>query len=422
MTSSKHQKNTQVNLVDFCKILRIKTHILNDDVRFTCNLYNAILKVSISIKKRFILTMTIRKLKFLCAAMLCIKMIQLPLEATISNEIPSPIKSITFTDGITPSVYIAAGLYIGYNYLVRQEYLVKNRYPIAYAWYEALTLKYPSAHFATKQFVAKPSSGLIANQLASWIKSCSWTSNYNHIYFTDNALLEITYLYKKVMDGYSLNEQEQLALARQEFILLHEAGHIEHNDAKDILITIIGLLAITQGSEYVYDTIIEPVKTKTSTVKKKEFFLESTFGKNIEIPGIASSSQGITFIAGIISMLRYQQSRAHKFACKLADTATLQGAITLFENDSIDELYDLENKKMTPYIKTNSTVGIMVQNVFGPIELIASVLVQQVFLVVKSIPELRWTYDFVQDPIHIGPSVRAQLMKDELARREQNKQ
>lgn len=353
-------------------------------------------------------------------------MMQSPIEATISNQIPTREQSVTFPDTIAPTIYMGAGLYIGYNYLIRQGYLVENKFPIAHAWYQALTLKYPDAHFDTKQFVQIPQFSLLPDLLASWARTCSWTSNHDHIYFSENALQEITYLYKKVIDGYILDENEQLALARQEFILLHEAGHIEHNDAKDIIITIIGLLAITQGSEYVYDTIIEPVKTQIDDIempqqiKDKEGIMQSYLGTYI--PNSVKSVQGATFMAGLVNMLRYQESRADKFACSLADDATLQGAITLFEDEHMDLLYDLENKKMTPYMKTNSTVGTMIQTVAGPFELIASLIVQQTFLIVKAIPELRWTFDFVLDPIHQGPSVRAQLIKDELARRAQNKQ
>jgi hypothetical protein len=367
--------------------------------------------------------MNTKKLKFLYAAMLCINLIQSQIQATISNENPTTEKSITFSDNVLPTVYIAASLYIGYNYLIRQEYLVQNKFPIAQMWYEELTKKYPAAQFESKQFVQKPKFSIIPDLLAKAVKNCSWSSSYDHIYFTENALQEITYLYKKVIDGYPLDEKEQLALARQEFILLHEAGHIEHSDATDIIITIIGLLAITQGSEYVYDAIVEPVKTKIEN--QKIYLTEPFFKKSIEvleIPGIIFSTPGLTFIAGLIGMLRYQELRADKFACTIADDTTLKGAITIFEDEKADKLYDLENKKMTPFIKTNSTVGKAIQNIVGPVEFILSALVQQTFLVVKSIPETRWIYDFTQDPVHQGPSIRAQFIKDELARREHNQQ
>ncbi len=360
--------------------------------------------------------MNIKNLTVLCAAILAINLMQSPIQATITNESPTSEKSITFTDNIIPTVYIAAGLYIGYNFLIRQEYLVQNKFPIAQLWYENLTKKYPAAHFETKQFIQKPQFSLIPDQLARWAQQCNWVSNYNHIYFEENNLQEITYLYKKVIDGYPLDEQEQLALARQEFILLHEAGHIEHNDSQDIIITLIGLLAITHGPEYVYNTVF-----RDSNNEKISLFTDGLYKYlDIETPGIMTSVPGIAFIAGLVSMLRYQELRADKFAYENADDNTLKGAISYFENENVDLLYDLENKTITPFVPTESTIGKVIQTVVGPVEFIASALVQQLFLIVKAIPETRWVYDFTQDPTHQGPSVRAQRIKDELARREQN--
>ncbi|MDP3788117.1 MAG: M48 family metalloprotease [Candidatus Chromulinivorax sp.] len=350
--------------------------------------------------------MNIKNLKVLCGAMLAINLMQSPIEATITNE----------NDIYYPHVMTGAGmavtLYIGYNYLIRQEFLVKNKFPVAQAWYDALTQKYPAAHLDQKQFVQTPKLSLLPDQLARLIQSCGWTSSHDHIYFKDTALTEITTLYQKIIDGYPLHEREQLALARHEFTLLHEAGHIEHNDAKDLLITIGGLLFLTHG---LVDTS-KDIKPKDFNLV--DFKIQGLPVQCFTIPAVIQTIPSATFITGLLAMLRYQESRADKFACDIADDVTLKGAITIFEDEEIDNLYELESKTITPFIITDSTAGKIFQNIIGPVEFIVSALVQQGGLAVKSTKETRWMYDFIKDPVHQGASVRAQLIKNELARRE----
>ncbi len=360
--------------------------------------------------------MNIKKLKFLCVTILCINMLQLPTQANIKNE------DTTFCPDILPGMYLAAGLYFGYNYLIREEFLVKNKFPIAQIWYEELTEKYPEAHLNHKQFIQKPNSGILYNKLTEFAERCSWLSNHNHIYFSDNDLGEITILYQKVLDGYPLHESEQLSLSKQEFILLHEAGHIEHDDAKDLLITMFGLFTAVKGIEFIINDTTQPSIIKREAPEDYTFFSFCPLKDMTTIPGIVTTYQGVTFMAGLIAMIRYQESRADAFACRLADDKTLQGAIDIFEDEDMDSLYDIENKQITPYIANDSIVGKTVQTIVGPVEFIINAAFYQMLLFTKSIPEARWIYDFKEDAIHQGPSIRAKLIQDELAIREQNKQ
>lgn len=360
--------------------------------------------------------MNTKKLKFLCAALLSINLMQSPVQATILND------NQTFYPNIAQGTGVAVILYVGYNYLIRQEYLVKNKFPVAQAWYDALAQKYPAAHLDQKQFVQKPKLSLIPDALADFAKSCNWSSNHDYIYFKDTDLGTITTLYQKVLDGYPLHPKEQLTLASKEFMILHEAGHIEHDDAKDIMITIFGLLFLTHGTQLENAMKKEtPEDYNLIEIDLSKYNIDYTI-KKLTIPGIMTIPQAVAFMTGLIAMLRYQESRADKFAYTMADDNTLKGAITIFEDEDNDKLYDLENKKMTPFIKTDSTIGNVIQTVVGPVEFIASVLVQQFFLLVKSMPESRWVFDFTQNQVHQGPSVRAQAIKDELARREHNQQ
>ncbi len=350
--------------------------------------------------------MNIKKLQFLCAAILATNLVQSPIHATISNE------NKMYHPHIMTGAGTAVTLYIGYNYLIRQEFLVKNKFPVAQAWYDQLTQKYPAAYLNHKQFVQTPQFSLIPDALAKFVESCGWSSSHDHIYFKETDLTEITFLYQKVLDGYPLHELEQLALARHEFILLHEAGHIEHNDAKDLLITIGGLLLLSHG-------LIDTSKDEpTKDLSLINFSINNYNIRCLTIPGVVQTMSGAAFIAGLFAMLRYQESRADKFACDIADANTLKGAITIFEDEKIDKLYELENKTITPFIKTNSIAGKIFQNIIGPVEFLLAALVQQGGLAIKSTKETHWIYDFTVNPMHEGPSVRAQRIKDELAHRE----
>ena len=353
--------------------------------------------------------MNTKNIKFLCFALLSINLTQAPIKANLINV------NAETTNAIPPTVLAATCIYVGYNYLMRDEHLVRNKFPHAQTWYDDMATKYPEAHLNKKQFVQslKPNTSLIPDFLGKTAQSCYWFSSYDHIFFTEEDLKEITYLYKKVIDGYPLDNNEQLALAQREFTLLHEAGHIEHKDSKNIIITIIGLLAATEGTEFIYNKIVQPVESKIKDPENRKYL----YGL-IEVPGPLFTLKGLTTVSGLISILRYQEIEADKFACKLADSKTLQGTLPLFENDEIDPMFELEHKKITPFIKSNSQTREMLEAIVGPLEFAALLVIQQVGLLIRSNSITRWMYDFKKDMTHQGPSIRAQAIKDELKRRE----
>ena len=169
--------------------------------------------------------MNTKTLKLLCVVLLSLNLIQSPIQATTKENHALCDASTSFLpDFVAPAAAAAIVVYVGYNYLVRTEYLVKNKFPHAQTWYENLTQKYPAAHLDKKQFILKPAFSPILAHVAAFAEQCKWTSTFDHIYFSEEALKEITYLYKKVIDGYPLDEEEQLALARQEFSLLHRTS------------------------------------------------------------------------------------------------------------------------------------------------------------------------------------------------------
>lgn len=350
--------------------------------------------------------MNTKIVKLFLAALLSFHVMQSPIQTKALNN------NASLSNAIPPTALVAVCIYVGYNYLIREDFLVENKFPHVQTWYNAMKKKYPAAHFDTKMLVQTPKLSLVPDTLAAWAKKCCWFTSFDNIYFKENDLKEISYIYKKVIDGYPLDNFEQLALARHEFILLHEAGHIEHNDSTEVLISIIGLLALTQGIDIVYTTVIDPGSAYKKTPKDKSYL----FGQ-FEVPGVLFTLKGATFMAGLLAILRQQETHADEFARKLADNQTLKDALSLFEDEEVDPLFELETRTMKSYIKTKSTVGSTIQTVANPIEFSALLLIQQILLVVKSIPPARWLYDFKKDMTHEGPSIRAQKIKDELTRR-----
>lgn len=69
-------------------------------------------------------------------------------------------------------------------------------------------------------------------------------------------------------------------------------------------------------------------------------------------------------------------------------------------------------------LETESTVGSITQTTLGTVDYIYTTLCQQIGILLKSTAVTRWCCDLFQDPLHPGPSVRAQNIKDELARRD----
>lgn len=378
------------------------------------------------------------------ASILSIQLLQSPVQAKIFNaDTTMPDTTVTIT------ALTAAGLYIGYNYLTRQDYLVEKKHPHAYAWYQAMQLKYPGI-FDDILFIQTPTGSLIGDTLAKFATTCNIMHHENRIFFDATSLQEIALIYNKVIDGYPLHNNEKLTLALYEFMLLHQAGHIIHQDSRDLMVFMTGLFGALHGTEYAYrqfektDTITpQPQATEHKETSNKDdeknIFagielpeLSSALGKDgaqatttlldtlglpSKIPGILATGQGLAFITGIIALLRYQEAKADQFACKQADLTTLQQALSLFENDEVDILFELENKTVLPYIPATSAHEHIIQSIAQPLEYTALYAAQQFYLLFKKSAITRWIFDFTQNAIHQGPSIRAAMIHNEIAQR-----
>ena len=350
--------------------------------------------------------------KLLLAATMLVGLhtIETPVYPTINNTSP------TVPTLLTPTVIVAGSLYIGYNFLTRQNFLVSKKFPQAQAWYDALAKKYPQANFDKIYFIQRPESDPISDMIADIAKTCSWTSSYHHIYMKKDELTEINHLYKKFLDGYPLDDEEVGKLAGYEFTLLHEAGHIKNNDAQTLLASIFVLL----GTSHVINVFEKKDIDNTQDIQlfSGVEFLGNNFGE-IKIPGALTTFSTGSFIAALAIILRYQETNADKFALEAADLQALQGGLATFENDEIDPLYDIENKTLEPHIPTNSYVGKFFQTCIGSIECIVGYAQLQYHLVMKSTKTTRWIFDLLHNQIQQGPSVRAQAIKSEIAKRQE---
>lgn len=290
------------------------------------------------------------------------------------------------------SIISAAAIYCIYTYLVQEDAFVAHDYPQAQAWYNSMALKYPQAHLEKKKFL---------QNLSLFPKSLtSWCATFNEIYFPQDALKDINYLYQKNLDGTKLTDQENLFMNMQEFLLLHEAGHVEHNDLINRAIGLIGTTIILESAALLYKEVYK-INSETS--------IQQIIGS-------------VTFASWLMSITlsRYQECNADKFACENGSLQALQGGKSFFENRKVDWLYDLQNYTLSPYIKTDSLVGNLTQSIANCIRVPLFSIDKGIRSLFASTDATYYLYHFILAYTHPSPAYRAQTIQDEIARRLEN--
>ena len=294
--------------------------------------------------------------------------------------------------------------YASTTYLVQEKHLVKTDFPYAQAWYDNLVLKYPTAHLDQKLFLQT-----WRNVDSKYIQHLSWFKN---IYFPQDSLETINTLYKKVVDEQQLTQEEQLSLGKEEFLLLHEAAHIEHQDVAARCYAMTGIFAGLTG--------VAQLHTSCGSEDTVISFLEKSFN----IPKVGATVMhhyGMVVIGAIMYAMTFNtfaqthEVAADKFACDLADMNALQGGIMFFEDKKIDPLADIENETISPFIPVeSSSIGAEIQSWIEAQD-------EQNLINLKNTklnPVARTMFDAQRDPIHPSASLRAQLIRDEIARRQ----
>jgi len=317
----------------------------------------------------------------------------------VLSLIPSPV-SADYDFLKTPEMQIAAiksgvvaGLvafgaacqYVNNTYLVREEYLVKSKYPFAQAWYDSMAQKYPDVCLEDKLF--------LQTMRGSSAKYMSWCSTFNEIYFPQDSLREINALYEKSLKGENLTDEESLFLSKEEFILLHEAGHIVHSDLKHRFAVLAGVFAATSFAEAF---IIDNYSNEFALSIKDRLLLQLSI---------------VSSLSNLFS--RYNERQADKYSYSRVDDNGLQGALSFFNSEEINPFANVEDKELSPFIKTDSWLGSFFQDRTSKQD---QAKLDKLKKIKKSSWSL-WWYDLYHRTTHPSPWVRAQAVQDEIDRR-----
>jgi len=268
-------------------------------------------------------------------------------------------------------------LYTVENYLIKEDALVSAKYPYAQQWYQALAAQYPDAQLLDKRFLQE--------MYVVPAKLIQWCSTLNAIYFPQKSLKEIDRIYKKFLDGDSLLDDEKLLLAREEFILLHEAGHIQYKHIPS---------RITRA------LVTQILVGCSVTILAKKYDWDLQFYQKLGVSSMIGSRLLLYFS-------RADEVQADDFACERVGIDELNGAISFFEDEEIDPLINIESKTVTPFVPTNSKIGSCIQWLLYKKEVSDLVKLQAI----KKSALTRWIYDFMRGPTHPAPSSRANKLR-----------
>ncbi|MBV8660524.1 MAG: M48 family metalloprotease [Candidatus Dependentiae bacterium] len=353
--------------------------------------------------------------KLLCTALLCMNLMQSPIKA-IDNTLTETLfnhqlyQRTTLTTGAVTGILalIAAYNYTTATYLIQEKDLVKSKYPYAQAWYNDMAKKYSKAHLHQKLFL----------QRMHYVspKHISWSSTFNQIYFPQDSLKDIDNLYRRKLSGEKLIDEEELTLSKEEFILLHEAAHIEHNDMSKRIGSNIGLILAMNFLQMFILQNLEFKNKEPRDLNKLDLIKDFDF---LVTDSLLSITKIIALFCASIEIARCQESAADKFAYELGDINSLHGGVSFFENEEMDPLFDIQNTKWSPFLKVDSALGNTAQFLASCQEVPLFYIDKIIKTIYASTSTSRWMYNFFRDPIHPGPSVRAQNLKDEIAKREE---
>lgn len=350
-----------------------------------------------------------KMIKLLLAGMLTFNVMQEPIQASgllvhrLNNEIDDKFElhkssiwqSAWLNIGITTALVglIAASQYISTTYLVQEKHLVETDFPHAQAWYNAMVLKYPQAHLEKKLFLQTMRH---VNK-----KRISWCSTFNHIYFPQDSLKDIDRLYKNKTNGQILSEEEELLLSKEEFILLHEAGHIEHGDIAQRLGFAVAAFA---SLEMLRAASLNSMLNQTHLTSKNDAKLSSNLFL-LEMLAL------FPFMVNMLS--RSHEAHADEFAYEQADDHALVGGISFFESEELDPLINIETKTVSPFVPVDSSVGKVMQAWAKRDDENELAWMKTI----KSIPVLRSIYQWWNASSHPYPATRAQAIKNEQGHR-----
>ncbi|MBP6870048.1 hypothetical protein KBC04_04145 [Candidatus Babeliales bacterium] len=340
-----------------------------------------------------------KKSKLFFILVFCFSFVERQVEATYLPQV-----GMGFTGLIS---FFLLKQYVDTNYLVQEKHLVATDYAYAQMWYDAMVIKYPDAHLSQKLF--------LQNWRTIDLKAINHCSSFSHIYFPQESLKTINDLYKKTVDGENLTQEEQVYLGKEEFMLLYLTAHIEHQDIANYCYYKVAILSGLTALAYIYASTSVP--TQAIGFLKDRYNMSDV--KATWMHDYLLFILGVAVYGKIFNNLAYEHEvAADKFVCDHADINALEGGITFFEDKKIDTLITIENETVSPFIPVESELGMKIQYLVKIYEKTFLEYLQNI----KKDPVARRIYDTERDPIHQNPSVRAQLIREEIARRVQQTQ
>ncbi len=180
-----------------------------------------------------------------------------------------------------------------------------------HAWYTyQLATKYPLA-----QFKKKPLH--VSFQNASIPKA---------IFIDGDASTAINKILEKQSNKISLSTEERNEISAMEFILLHEAAHINNNDHINKLLLTAG---VTGGLELVYQKYKknQPILPPSKSWSQATWKLTKSLPKRVAIFGAMATTTSVIQSA----YSRHFETQADAFAIQHADTPALKAGCEFFE-------------------------------------------------------------------------------------------
>lgn len=207
-------------------------------------------------------------------------------------------------------------------------------FPHSLAWYKDLAIKYPEAHLDQKKF----KSGII------------WAADMAHhiIYAPFYDLITI----EQVPENDTEVQAKIEKLAGFEGIVLHEAGHIEHNHHVKSLFFMLGTLI---PLEICYQDYMKKVAQAPSA---KNFY-GSLWNLTKSMPRRIGLFTAMSTVGSLVMLYnsRQDEMQADAFVCKHADLAALRGYAQLFEKNIPFESNILKESPLThqKFVEMTST-------------------------------------------------------------------
>lgn len=261
------------------------------------------------------------QLKLFLAALLTCNVTS-PVEYTEQKQAAAIITGLVAVGGVYN--------YIRYTYFDRpEEFYVKHSFPYAQMWYDEMTIKYPAAHLDTKRFL-QADYGIPKEDAV-------WSALYNSIHCPQADLAYIDAMYKKKMNGEPWTDDEIMTSNAIEWLLLHEAGHVELNYSLNDLYLGIGLYATFETMKMLYTE-----STDEASKKAVEKALSGYISHDRTHQFLTSSAMWMRYVAmtfpelfamGCIKLawVRDQEAQADNFANTHAAMDALPGGIGFFQ-------------------------------------------------------------------------------------------